>query len=228
VGCRKNSPGRPCCESDDCVFDRDDLPEEFIIDGGTILKSQWIESDVSLGSSGVQTGCCWQAQLFFPIDTSRWEFYCSSEVLIDTYATKLVAYRVLKFINVNISRTVMACDGGGSMLQYYVIIDKYYGGQYGNQYYYPPSPSCNSLVFSMAFSLLPGTRYDYHVARSKAYTSLPTGTYTMVDGDEAICTPQPRCLNFGGGLTSVTIENTSTGQSIVLDDTEDWDFDIVF
>jgi hypothetical protein len=222
---------RCCCEPNGCTFDRDDLPEEFIVDGVTILKSQWLASVVSVGY-GVQTGCCWQAQVYFPIDSSHWEFYCSPEVLIsiggDAYATKLVAYRVLKFINVNISRTVMACDGGGSVLQYFVVVDKYYGGQYGNQYYYPPSPTCQSLVFSMAFGFFPGTRYDYHVARSKSYASIPTGTYTLVDGDDSSCIPQPRCLNFGVGLTSVTIENTSTGQSIVIDDTPDWTFGIVF
>lgn len=219
-----------CCDPVGCVFDRDDLPEEFTIDGVTILKGEWLQSEVS--ASAVQYGCCWQAQVFFPINSSQWEFYCSAEASVvlggTTYETKLVAYRVLKFINVNISITTMACDGGPSVLQYYVVVDKYYGGRYGNAYYYPPSPSCQQLVFSVAFSDFSSTRFDYHVVRSKAYTSIPTGTYTLVDGDEAICIPAPRCLSFGGGPTSVTITNPALGQSIVFDDTPDWTFNIVF
>lgn len=230
MGCRKNAPGKPCCETPGCTFDRNDLPEEFTINGVTILKSEWIAADVQI--SGAQYGCCWGWQIPLPVNSSQWEFYCSTEATIVwdgiTYATKLVAYRVLKQILVNISRTTMVCDGGPSTLQYYVSIDKYYGGRYGNALYYPPSPSCQQLVFSIAFSELSSFRFDYHVPRSKAFTTLPTGSYTIPDGSDAICTPTPLCYNFGGGLTSVTIENTSTGQSIVFDDTEAYEFDIVF
>lgn len=227
MACRKNSPGKPCCDVTGCVFDRDDLPEEFIFEGSTIYKAEWQQVDTSPGG----IGCCWVATIPYPVNSSRWEFYCSTEATIsiggDTYATKLVAYRLLKYINIGISRSTMVCDGNPSALQYHVAINKFYGGQYGNQYYYPPSPSCRSLVFSMAFSLLPGTRYDYYVRRSKAFATIPTGTYTLEDGDLAACTPDPICLNYSG-LTSVTIENTSTGQSIVFDDSADWTFDTIF
>jgi len=223
VACRKNSPGKPCCESTLDCSNRSVLPATFTYLGRSIARSEWFEAPQANGN------CCWS---FAITRNDPWTTVCSIPASLIGMESILIGTYKRYAVSISIAIGSSQCTSQGApVTQTIVSINNHYGYLRRNLLYDPPSLGCDvygaqlQFTFPGFFPANPDYAGTWVQRRTKFYSSLSAATYTLTSSDRSTTCTGGCAGYYAIESGSVTLTTATTGQSITLGpDNTDWTF----